>query len=156
MDTGRPRRIEQFYHAALELDGDARAALLARADPEVRREVESLLAQLCSDSFLARPMVEAAAQLLPTQDGNEESGAAALPSRIGQYRIVERIGAGGMGVVYRAEQEHPRRIVALKVIKSGWANPELLRRFERESQALGRLQHLKSSSGSSARTTPTR
>ena len=46
-----------------------------------------------------------------------------------------------MGVVYQAEQEHPRRIVALKVIRPGWSNPELLKRFERESQALGRLQH---------------
>jgi len=46
-----------------------------------------------------------------------------------------------MGTVYEAEQEHPRRIVALKVLKPGSASPELLRRFEQESQALGRLQH---------------
>ena len=46
-----------------------------------------------------------------------------------------------MGTVYEAEQEHPRRVVALKVIKPGRASPEMLRRFEQESQALGRLQH---------------
>ena len=46
-----------------------------------------------------------------------------------------------MGTVYEAEQDHPRRIVALKVIKPGWPSPELLRRFEQESQVLGRLQH---------------
>ncbi|MBI3400890.1 MAG: serine/threonine protein kinase [Acidobacteria bacterium] len=51
------------------------------------------------------------------------------------------LGEGGMGAVYEAEQEHPRRRVALKVIKPGLAGPELLHRFERESQALGRLQH---------------
>jgi Tfp pilus assembly protein PilF/predicted Ser/Thr protein kinase len=51
------------------------------------------------------------------------------------------LGEGGMGVVYEAEQEHPRRTVALKVTKSAVASPELRRRFELESLALGRLQH---------------
>jgi non-specific serine/threonine protein kinase/serine/threonine-protein kinase len=46
-----------------------------------------------------------------------------------------------MGAVYEAEQEQPRRTVALKVIKAAWAGPELIRRFELESQALGRLHH---------------
>lgn len=63
-----------------------------------------------------------------------------LPSAIGHYRIVRLIGEGGMGVVYEAEQEHPRRTVALKVIR-GATSPELLRRFELESEALARLQH---------------
>ena len=60
---------------------------------------------------------------------------------IGHYRIVRIIGEGGMGAVYEAEQELPRRTVALKVIKPGLASPQMLRRFEQESQALGRLQH---------------
>ncbi len=64
-----------------------------------------------------------------------------LPATIGHYRILRLLGEGGMGAVYEAEQEQPRRIVALKVIKPGLATPELLRRFEQESQALGRLQH---------------
>jgi serine/threonine protein kinase len=64
-----------------------------------------------------------------------------LPVAIGRYRIVRLLGEGGMGAVYEAEQEHPRRTVALKVIQPGLANPELLWRFEQESQALGRLQH---------------
>jgi serine/threonine protein kinase/WD40 repeat protein len=63
------------------------------------------------------------------------------PSVIGRYRVLGLIGEGGMGAVYEAEQEHPRRTVALKIIKLGMASPELLRRFEQESQALGRLQH---------------
>ena len=66
---------------------------------------------------------------------------AAIPATIGRYRIVRLIGEGGMGAVYEAEQEQPRRTVALKIIKPGLASPELLRRFEQESQALGRLQH---------------
>jgi WD40 repeat protein/predicted Ser/Thr protein kinase len=61
---------------------------------------------------------------------------------VGHYRIVRMIGEGGMGAVYEAEQEFPRRTVALKVIKPGLATPQLLRRFEQESQALGRLQHV--------------
>jgi non-specific serine/threonine protein kinase/serine/threonine-protein kinase len=70
-----------------------------------------------------------------------EGATRALPGNIGPYRIVRRIGEGGMGIVYEAEQERPRRIVALKIIKPGFAGPELRRRFEYESWALGRLHH---------------
>ena len=64
-----------------------------------------------------------------------------IPARIGHYRIVRLLGEGGMGAVYEAEQDQPKRTVALKVIKSSWASPSLLRRFEQESQALARLHH---------------
>jgi eukaryotic-like serine/threonine-protein kinase len=63
------------------------------------------------------------------------------PAAIGRYRILRLVGEGGMGSVYEAEQEQPRRIVALKVIKPGLAEPDLLWRFQQESQALARLQH---------------
>jgi tetratricopeptide (TPR) repeat protein len=74
------------------------------------------------------------------------SGASAAMPRgaagmVGRYTITRLIGEGGMGAVYEAEQDQPRRTVALKVIKPGLASPELLRRFAQESQALGRLQH---------------
>ena len=77
-------------------------------------------------------------------DSSEPTGvsATAQPHRLlGSYRILRLLGEGGMGAVYEAEQEHPRRVVALKVIKPGLASPELLRRFELESRALGRLHH---------------
>jgi serine/threonine protein kinase len=61
--------------------------------------------------------------------------------RIGRYRILRKVGEGGMGRVYEAEQDNPRRIVALKVIRAEYAGPELLKRFEHEAQALGRLHH---------------
>jgi eukaryotic-like serine/threonine-protein kinase len=64
-----------------------------------------------------------------------------LPSAIGHYHILRLLGEGGMGAVYEAEQDQPRRLVALKVIRAAWASPDLLRRFEQESQALGRLHH---------------
>lgn len=64
-----------------------------------------------------------------------------IPSAIGRYRVLDVLGRGGMGIVYRAEQDQPHRQVALKVIHPGLVQPEFLRRFARESEALGRLQH---------------
>src|SRR5205085_1838205 len=61
---------------------------------------------------------------------------------LGRYRITRLLGEGGMGAVYEAEQDLPHRTVALKVIKPGLSRPQLLHRFEQESQALGRLQHV--------------
>src|SRR5262245_28024431 len=80
-------------------------------------------------------------------EGPEETRASQTPAStssrtvIGRYRILRLVGEGGMGVVYEAEQDALRRTVALKIIKPGLASPELLRRFEQESQVLGRLQH---------------
>jgi serine/threonine protein kinase len=66
---------------------------------------------------------------------------AKIPDKIGHYHIKRVIAAGGMGVVYEAIQEHPRRTVALKVVKQGIASRSALRRFEYESQILARLRH---------------
>ena len=66
---------------------------------------------------------------------------AGIQHRIGGYRILERLGEGGMGVVFKAEQRHPRRLVALKVIRPMLVGGSSLRRFEHEAEALGRLQH---------------
>jgi eukaryotic-like serine/threonine-protein kinase len=69
------------------------------------------------------------------------SDARSHPATIGRYRILRLLGEGGMGSVYQAEQQSPHRVVALKVIKPGVVSAELLRRFEQEAEALGRLQH---------------
>ena len=66
---------------------------------------------------------------------------ARLPKRIGQYHIKSVIASGGMGTVYEAVQEKPRRTVALKLMKHGVASHSALRRFEYESQILARLRH---------------
>ena len=68
-------------------------------------------------------------------------GIGAVPA-IGEYRILRRIGEGGMGIVYEAEQQHPRRLVALKVIRGGrFVSDDHVRLFQREAQALARLRH---------------
>ncbi len=135
MDAERWERIAELYHAAQQCDPPALTAFLVQAcqgDQELRREVESLLAQdVSSDGALER-----VARAAITWDSDRS-----MPATIGPYRIVALVGEGGMGAVYEAEQDHPRRTVALKVIKPGLVVPELLRRFEKESEALGRLQH---------------
>ena len=155
MPDDRWRRIENLYHAALKLEPAERAAFLERGcegDESIRREVASLLAQSdVEDSFLDLPAVEMAAKALAMSEGTETKvnfdRAAGTrdyrshPAAIGHYRIVRLLGEGGMGAVYEAEQEQPRRSVALKVLKPGFCTEEALRRLEREAQALGRLQH---------------
>jgi serine/threonine protein kinase len=64
-----------------------------------------------------------------------------IPAEIGRYRILGVIGSGGMGTIYEAMQESPRRRVALKVVKAGAASEMALRRFEFESQTLAKLRH---------------
>jgi len=71
----------------------------------------------------------------------DASATGGMPSRIGAYRILDVLGQGGFGIVYLAEQERPRRGVALKVARPGIAGSEAMRRFEREAELLGRLQH---------------
>lgn len=155
MEDDRWQRIERLYHAALELEASGRAAFLDQAcgeDQSIRDEVASLLAQSeADDSFLELPAMEMAAKALAMSQAAQTQvnfTSAAVPGRsrshpstVGRYRIVRLLGEGGMGAVYEAEQEHPRRSVALKVLKSGFCTEEALRRLERETQALGRLQH---------------
>jgi tetratricopeptide (TPR) repeat protein len=80
----------------------------------------------------------------PESAGGERSEppiSGVTPKKIGGYHVKRAIASGGMGTVYEAVQEHPRRTVALKVMKHGVASPSALRRFEYESQVLARLRH---------------
>ena len=69
------------------------------------------------------------------------ASSAGLPRSIGRYHIRRLIDSGGMGVVYEAVQEEPRRVVALKVMKPGLISKSALRRFRYEAQFLARLRH---------------
>ena len=75
-------------------------------------------------------------------DAASGRGGEALPAHVGPYTILSKIGEGGMGVVYRARQENPKRTVALKVIRTGGVPHAMLKRFELEANVLGRLQHV--------------
>ena len=139
MRPERWRRVEELLESALGLEAAERDAWLAQAcadDPELHSEVESLLAfRTRAEGFLEG----APADWLPAPGDGAESFAPG--DRCGPFRITGLLGAGGMGVVYRAEQPHPRRAVALKVIPPGLASRRMLRRFEHEADVLGRLQH---------------
>ena len=127
-------RVFELFTAVIEMDPDTRAAHLDSAcsdDEPLRRDVESLLAE--HDTAVARNGRQEPAG----QTGSRSDH----PKTIGGYRIVRVIGAGGMGTVYEAMQEHPRRIVALKLMKSGVVSPSALKRFEYESEFLAKLQH---------------
>src|SRR6266849_96558 len=133
--------VEAAFAAALELTGAEQEPFLAREysrNPELRAEVESLLRAYRAVGAFLEPGPGDGALLAGFA---ADDAPPAPPATIGRYRILRLLGQGAMGAVYEAEQEHPRRTVALKVIQPGLASPELLRRFEQESQALGRLQH---------------
>ena len=71
----------------------------------------------------------------------DESSSSRIGTRLGQFTINRVIGSGGMGTVYKATQETPRRTVALKVMKSGLTSPQALKRFHYEAEVLARLRH---------------
>ena len=105
---------------------------LCSGDTALRSEVESLLKHNATPlRGLSTDAAEIAFSLADEQ----------IPEQIGSYRIIRKLGEGGMGVVYLAEQEQPRRSVALKLISSAVISNRVRHRFARESEALGKLQH---------------
>jgi WD40 repeat protein/serine/threonine protein kinase len=143
---------EIFQAAAAARAPEERATLLEQrcaGDPSLRADVESLLAVHDETSgVLDRARAHSLASLagddpttgVPNLDHDQEE-VLQVGARVGAYTIRGRLGSGGMGIVYLAEQERPRRTVALKVIRRGLATAAVLRRFEHEADVLGRLQH---------------
>ncbi len=140
----REESVAALFAQAIELDGEERARFLDREcgdDRELRAELDSLLGY-DAGSGKALPLTEVAAEIqIDLPEALNQSATPPLPERIGSYRILRRIGAGGMGVVYEAEQEHPRRKVALKLMLHPFPTDKLRRRFEFEAETLGRLRH---------------
>ncbi len=137
----RRKQIEEIVIAALALTGNQRAAHLDSAcggDGELRREVESLLAQEDrANTFLETPALELAARALADGDSATLQGRTAGP-----YRIEALIGAGGMGEVYRGWDTRLQRAVALKFLAREFlSDAAAAERFEREARAASALSH---------------
>ncbi len=146
---------DEQYRRAADLEGGARQAYLDLAcgdDAELRAYVEQLLAEdaMDEDAFEESRLrmgqdLLAEALGVGTQggesDGDASSDPTPVPETIDRYRILERIGEGGMGSVYLAEQDNPRRRVALKMIRAGMVTAGLRKRFQFEAEVLGKLQH---------------
>lgn len=130
MDPVRWRQITALFHDALARQRPERAAFLEAAcarDGELRGEVERLLAAH-----------EEAGDLEP----GREMGTSLVGRQLGDYRLVEEIGRGGMGRVYRAVDSALGREVAIKVLPQEFAaNPERVRRFEREARLIAAVSH---------------
>jgi serine/threonine protein kinase len=119
MASDRWRQIEELYQSALKVGAADRSALLAGADPELRREVEALLAE----------------------QGDSTVTQIAVGFKLGTYRIEAPLGEGGMGVVYRAVDTKLNRPVAVKFLSNELADAAARRRFQREAQLASALNH---------------
>ena len=135
-DADRAARVRELFDAASEMDASQRAAYLGALcgdSSPLRREVEALLRFAGpDDSFLKAPVI--AASFSHPHDS-------LIGQKLGAYTIKDLIAGGGMGSVYLAEQDTPRRTVALKVMTTGFWSESARRRFYHESQILGRFQH---------------
>ena len=145
MTPERLRQIEELYHSARKREPSKRIAFLAGAckdDEDLRREVESLLdSEPAGSCFLEEPVMRQAAGILSSQQSRSQlrfvSG-----TELGRYVIEARLGAGGMGEVYRAKDTRLQRTVALKVLLPGLADtPAQRQRLEREAKVISSLNH---------------
>jgi eukaryotic-like serine/threonine-protein kinase len=132
MTPERFQKIEELYHAAREASPSVRAALLAGTDPDLRHEIEVLLAQPSGGAFLDQPAFQNTADLL------EDSIVAGLVagSSLGPYRIKSQLGEGGMGQVFLAIDTRLSRPVAIKTTYEKFSA-----RFGREARAISSLNH---------------
>jgi len=108
-------------------------------NPELRARVDALLRSHREDGFLERPAIHLEA---PVLSHNTSLASETIGTHFDCYKLLEKIGEGGMGVVYLAEQDQPvRRKVALKIIKLGMDTRQVVARFEAERQALALMDH---------------
>jgi hypothetical protein len=141
-----PSRVQTLFLQTVELSGDDRAAFLNEEcgdDAALRERVEALLKAHDQSGIFLEPPAHAAggdqAELAPTTAHTECD---IVKVFAGRYKLREKLGEGGMGIVYVADQMEPvQRRVALKIVKTDGFSPRLLARFEQERQALALMDH---------------
>lgn len=141
MEQTRWNRIEELLQAALDLTPGERATFLEQAcagDEAMRREVEGMLGEMAeAEKVLEKPAIAHVAAQMVGRTSLLEAGQA-----IGRYRVETRLGAGGMGEVWKAWDETLERAVALKLLPAEFtADAERVRRFAQEARTLSALNH---------------
>ncbi|MGH9873812.1 MAG: protein kinase domain-containing protein [Pyrinomonadaceae bacterium] len=141
MTPERWQQINDLYHSSLERETFERAAFLAQAcdgDEELLQEIESLLnSHDQGDGFIEQPVAGAVARLLINEQADSMKGI-----EIGHYQILTRIGTGGMGEVYLAQDKKLARQVAIKLLPDRLAlDSDRVRRFQQEARAASALNH---------------
>jgi non-specific serine/threonine protein kinase/serine/threonine-protein kinase len=146
--SSRHELLHEIFTKAIGLVDGERTAFMNDAchdDRALRTEVESMLAADAMDApVFDGTRTNGGAKFLAgalAADGELDPLPVEVPERIGNYRILGVLGEGGMGLVYEAEQDEPKRRVALKVVRRSMVTRELLQRFRQEAQVLGHLQH---------------
>lgn len=140
LDPERWQHLKELFEAAVDKRASERAEFLDKAcgsDPALRKEVEALLNTCDSDAFLEKPAYEAVPELFESEAGDSLVG-----THLGPYDLLSRIGKGGMGIVYLAQDTRLDRQVAIKMLPPKYtSNSQQRERLKREAKAAAKFSH---------------